>query len=239
MGLQRIMHRSQPRDERPKPIQVGLGDFRIVLQVGVGIRMELGQIGVDEMGLVQQAGFELQTLVQLVLQQQSVNRKAPEAPAVLMLNVVNDQLDQLGIVGPLHSREQVTPPLGCQFGGHEPIERRVFEALQIAVTAVGQFGQRVPSDELLVQRGRQIGFAAENLSPVVELDVELPSDILERLLRLILVFQEGLAVEDLACPSRVVVGLDPCGEQFVDLVIFPQVLLVQGMVVEIVLGARD
>ena len=196
--LERVVYGRQLLGERPQTVQVRALRVHVILPVGVGIRLQPAQVHVDELTLVQQVGLQFQAFVQLRQQQQLVDGERPESAAVGMIQVVDDQLRQIGIVGPLQPLQQVPPQFGLQFHGHEPIEGRIFKALEILVLAHRPFGQRRAADQFRVQLRGQIRLGVQLFPLVIELQIQLLAEVIQRFLRIGGIGQQGLAIEDFA-----------------------------------------
>ena len=213
--------------------------IRLALPIHIGAGLQFDKIRVHEVRLIQQVGLPLCTLVQLPQQQQTVDRQRPEPTAVRMVQIVDDQLRQIRVVGPAETAEQVAPPIGIQIGAGQPVECRILEALEILEPSQSLFRQPLTGDRSRIQRGRQIRSLADRLSLVVELQVQLLPDVLQRPLRISGISQERLAVLDLADARRVIVPLDPVCQQLVHLLKLLGILIVQAVIIVVVLGPGD
>jgi hypothetical protein len=58
-----------------------------------------------------------------------------------MVQVVDDQLRQIRVVGPAKTRQQMAPPIRIQIGAGQPVERRVLEAFEILKPSQSLFRQ--------------------------------------------------------------------------------------------------
>jgi len=153
VDLERVVSGCQPRHESPQAIEVSFVLVQFVAPVGVVVRPQLGEVGVDEGLLIQQIRLQSQAVVQLLLQQLLVNRHRTERLAVAMIQVVDDQLREVRMIGTLQSLEQVPAAIGVQFRGGEPIERRVLVAVEILVALLGELRQPLAADECLIEFG--------------------------------------------------------------------------------------
>ena len=84
----------------------------IMAPIDAGRGMQFGQVGADEVDLISQVGFSLEDFVQLFFQQLPMNRHRAEALAVLVIQVVDDQLDQIRIIGSPQSLQQMASAIG-------------------------------------------------------------------------------------------------------------------------------
>ena len=239
VGLERVVDGGQPLDEAPQPAKIRPTLGRVTLPIDVRVGVQLGQVDVDEVLLVEQILFQLQALVQLRQQQLPVNPKATESSAVLIAQVVDHQLRQLWIVGPLQPFQQVPSAIRRQFGRDQPVQGLVFARLQVRMLGEGPAEQCRARDQVLVQTGRQVGLLVQPLTLVIELQSQPLADELQGCIRALAVGQQGLPVLNLADARRVLVPVDPGGEQRIDLVVLLGVLEVEAMVVIVVFGARN
>ena len=129
MGLERIVDRIERRNEIPQPIEIRRQRRRILPPIHIVRRRKPRQIRVDEVLLVAQFGLELQQFVELREQQQPMNLKLPESAAVDVVQIIDDQFDQIRIIGPRQHGEQTAPLIGRQLDGDQPIDGRRLEAL--------------------------------------------------------------------------------------------------------------
>ena len=74
---------------------------------------------------------------------------------------------------------------------------------------------------------------------MIEFDIKLAANELERFLRAFLIRQQSLTVLDLADAWRVLVPLDPGLQQFFDLVELFRVLQMDAVIEVMALGSRD
>ena len=179
VGLERVVDRGQLLDEAPQPAEIRPVLGRVVPPIDVRVGVQLGQVDVDEVLLVEQIRLQLQALVQLRQQQLPVNPKAAEAAAVLVVQVVDDQLRQLRVVGPLQPFQQVAPTIRGQFRRDQPVQGLVFAALQVRMLGEGPVEQRRAGDQVLVQAGRQVRLLVQPLALVIELQAQPLADELQ------------------------------------------------------------
>ena len=99
------MHRSELADEGPQSLEISQLLFWVVLPIDICIGMQLAQISVDEMRLIQQSGFHLQTFVKLTLEQLAMDWKRTEPSAEFLIEISHHELAQIGMVGPSQPAE--------------------------------------------------------------------------------------------------------------------------------------
>ena len=121
--------------------------------------MQLGQVSVDEVRLVQQVRFLFQAGIQLIFEQQAVNRERPKTLAVAIVQIGNDQIDQLRVVGTPQPLKQVPPPVRVERLGNQPVQRRVFEPLQVLILLERPLLEA--GKQLGIELGREIRFAVQ------------------------------------------------------------------------------
>ncbi len=181
--FERVVDGSQSLDEGPQAVQVRALGLDVVLPVDVGVRLQPAQSHVDELALVQQVRLQLQAFVQLGQQQQFVDGERSESAAVGMVQVVDDQLGQVRVVGPLQPLEQIPAQFRFEFYGHQPIEGRVLKSLQVLILTHGTVGQRFAADQFRIQLRGQIRLGIEPFPLVIELQIQLLAEVVQRLLR--------------------------------------------------------
>ena len=90
-----------------KPLQIR-HVFRVIrFPVHIIVRLKLGQVGVDEVRLLDEVRLQLQACLKLFDRQHSVDGMMPERLAVLVTEIVNDQLDDVRIVRSAQSLKKV------------------------------------------------------------------------------------------------------------------------------------
>ena len=72
-----------------------------MLPVNIGAGMQLAEIGVHKVGLIEQVRLQPQAFVQLLGQQPLLDHQRAERLAIGVIQVVNHQLGEIRIVGPL------------------------------------------------------------------------------------------------------------------------------------------
>ncbi len=101
VGLERRLNdRGQLAGEDQQAIEIRLGQGRVVPPVLIVARMQLGDPGLHEVGLLQQFGLELQQFIELRERQLAMDVERPEAAGMLGIQIVRDDLGQIGDVGP-------------------------------------------------------------------------------------------------------------------------------------------
>src|SRR5205085_12682263 len=158
-------------------------------------------------------------LVQLLRQEELVDRERAEAARMAEAQVLDDPLDELRVIGPAKAREQVAPASAVLVLVEEVLERRVLEAGEVARVASleGARLEGVVAHARRVERGRVARLRARDLALVVERHAELAADPLEARLRVLRVAEEGLAVADLLDARRLAVAFDPRLQHRLDL----------------------
>ncbi len=92
----------------------------------------------------------------------------------------------------------------------------VFETRKVRVSLFGDLSESLAADQSLIEFRGQIGFLPDVFTLVIEFDLKLAADELERLLRVLLISQQRLPVLDLAHARCVLVPLDPGLQQLFD-----------------------
>ncbi len=122
------------------------------------------------------------------------------------------------------------------------LEPGVFDSLQIArLRGQGPLQQRVAADEGVVELGGSVAAAFAGLAGVVEVEVQLLAQVRQCPRRVVLVVQQGLAVQQLAQPVHdVPVALaEPAVDDLLESRALPGVLRLERVVVEVIVRPRD
>jgi hypothetical protein len=171
-----------------------------------------------------------------------VDFQAAEAAAVTIFEVGEDQIHQARVVRPLETRQQVAALVVCDGLAGGQLQPGVFESLQVA-RLLGQdmLEQRVGADEGVVEPGGSVAAALAGLAGVVKVKVHLLPEILQRLLRILVVVEQGLAVEQLPRGVRhLPVPLAyPTFHDLLETLPLAGVLGLQGVEVEVVVRPWD
>ena len=164
----------------------------------------------------------------------------PEAAAALLLEVVDDQLSELRVIGPAEPFEKITSLVGVERLGDEPVERPIGETGQVLVAAkgVGREGLAADAASGRARVGKE-DLASSRLALLVEMEIELLAEVVERLFGMIRVRQQRLPVLDLADAIAGAMLFDPAPQQLFDLVELPRVLRLEALIVVGVDRARD
>ena len=142
-----------------------------------------------------------------------MNVELAEAAAIGRVQIIDDQLHEVRIVGPSEAREQVAPLIGLQFPRDQPIQRRWLETLhRLGKLRECDFHHPLPRDDLRIELRRQIGFWIELLALSVEMQIEPIGDQRQGRFRILAVAQERLAILDFADAGGVVIAIDPSAE---------------------------
>src|SRR5690606_33712547 len=130
VDFERVVDRRQPTHELPKSLKIRPPGLGLVPPIQVIVRMQLGQIGVNEVRFVKQGRTQLEQFLELRLQQLLMDTESSKARALEMIEVGGDQFHELRIIGASKPLEQVTATVRIKFGRHEPVERGILKTLQ-------------------------------------------------------------------------------------------------------------
>ena len=83
----------------------------------------------------------------------------------------------------------MSPTLRIEIRPDQPIERDVFETGKILVSLLGDLCESLATDQSLIECDRQIGFLADVFTLMIEFELELAADELERLLGVVFISQ--------------------------------------------------
>ena len=240
--LQRVVRRREILDERPHLLEMGSADRRVI-HVGIAVGSELRQVGVDEVRVRAQVGLLLEQLVHLRKQQGAVDVEFAELATLLRAEVGQDQVDEPFVVGPVEPREQGATAAGGQLDAafaKNPVEGRVLEAGQIVLMRRRVTNEGLARHALRIEAGRQVRLLTGRLLALVaEMDPQFAAEPGESPLRVAIVGEQPLATLDqVAQPGRLR-PLCPTFEHVAELVLLASVLVVQGVIEVIFLGAGN
>ena len=94
------MDRLERLDERPETIEIRRQRRPVLPPIDVVARAQTGQVRVDEILLIAQVWHAVQPLVELREHKPAVNIPLAESAAIDVVQIVDDQLDEIGIIGP-------------------------------------------------------------------------------------------------------------------------------------------
>ncbi len=240
VGFERVVYRLERFYERPQPLQIGQFRGRVLPPVHVVRGPKPLQVVVDEGRLVAQVGLLYEQLVVLGQQQAVMNFEFAKAAAPFAFELGDDQLDQARMVGPLEPRQELPLLIGIQVRVEQAFQGRVFEALQ----RIGKLRQSLLVEpgrghERRIELGRQVGLLVQLVALMLELQVQPFAQQGQRSLWVLVVGEQGLTILDFDRPLGPLKALDPGLEQSVDFFPLLGVLVVQGVIVVIVLRARN
>jgi hypothetical protein len=170
-----------------------------------------------------------------------VDREAPEAARVAVLQVLVHELGEPRHVGPAELAQERPAPL--RLVGGLPRRRQQLEPLLGEVRQVRRPVDRLlPQprrvEELLVERRGVVRRLALHLALVVERDARVVPDVLEGLLPLLRVAEQGLAALDLLDLRPAPVALPPLLEERRHLAELALLLVDEALVIEGLLAPR-
>ena len=235
------MDRVQGLHKRPHPIQVGLTGLNVQLQIDFVNRGQLGEVGVDELRVVAKTGLLPRERLQLVEEQLRVDRVVAKAPAVLVLQILDDMLDQSRVIGALEAAQQVPALFRRDRTARDQSQSRIFDPLQRARILQRALEQSIDADPCIIEPRRRTTLLLACAARVVEAQIQLTADVLQCLLRIPFVVQQGLAVHQLARLRYhgAVVAANPTVECLLVQLALPGVLVVNAAVIVVLVRARN
>ena len=154
VGLERVVHRAEFRDECPEAIEVGDLFLEVVAEVNADGGAELADIDVDEAGVVEDLGFELEEGVELVEQEVAVDGQRAKAGVVAVGQVAGDKLGEVVVIGADEAGEQFVEPFIGEVGGNHEVESGVFESAEgLGALGQGAGGEGFAADVFGVEGG--------------------------------------------------------------------------------------
>ena len=162
------MRGSEPLDENVETVEVLFLLLQIEGHVGVVGRRELEEINVDEIGIVDQVGLQLQQLVKLGFRHVAMDAMGAKAATVLGLQVLDHKGRQSGNVGSLEATQEMSQPRLVQLHSIQIEQTSVSYSLQVAVLAKGSLQESVEADEVGIESGRMLGFLPFDDTAVVK-----------------------------------------------------------------------
>ena len=168
-----------------------------------------------------------------------MDRQRTETTAARLSQVLLDQRHELRIIGSFQPLQQVAEAIGRDRGLHEPVQRRVLEAIEILKVLPGVLQQPVASQQTGIEFHGQVRPSIHRLTLVIELQIQRALQKIERLLGVLRVREQHLAVLNLQHARRVVVTLNPRLQEWLDAVELLETLKIQTVVVVVILGARN
>ena len=92
VGLERVVRGGQALGELMHPVEVlsPFGEIKACIDIRAG--RQLGEIGVNEIAVVDELGIDLQQLIHLRYRQVAMNPMTTKSTAVFIAQVLNDQL---------------------------------------------------------------------------------------------------------------------------------------------------
>ena len=157
-----------------------------------------------------------------------------------MTQIVGDQFHQCGIVRSLQTRHEAPAAVGIHFRSGQPIEGRVFKGVDVVDRMpIGPLGELVARQVLRVESDGQIGLDPQLLALVWEVQPQLLTEIVQRIVGGLVVAQQCQPGLDFGQSRRLIVSLMPGGKQFANFVKLLGAQEMQRVVVVIILGAGD
>ena len=223
VGLEGVVNRPEPNCKSLQALEVGALHARVAAPIVVGARLELLQHRRHEGGMVDELGLEDAKRVELGDGEEPMDRQRPEAAGVWRIEIGGDQLREAVVIGAdkpgkeLTATERIERRGACGTSG-QPIEGALLEAIERAGgLGLGAGGKRLGRDELPIERRRQLRLGAGD-DPLVRIrDTEPALEIGYRALRIFCIVEQRPPRADLPHPRRLAVGLDPLGQERLDL----------------------
>ena len=181
---------------------------------------EAGEVGVDEVGVVEDGGADADEFIELGEEELAVDVEGEVVGAVVGAQVAVDEVDEAGEVGAFEAGEEFVEAVVGEGGGVEPVEGGVFEAFEaVGVIGQGTLGEGGAADEGGIEGGGEGALLVEGFALVVEGEVEAEGEEIEGFLVVGVVGEEGLAVFELAEAGVGAVGIAarPIGRPFAGL----------------------
>ena len=170
---------------------------------------ELGEVGVDEVRVVDQFGLQLEKFVELGLGHVSVNAMGTESPAELGLQVLGHEGGQVWNAGPLETAEEVPEPIRIEVIVIQCLQSAIRDSLYAFVLTEGLVEKVVVTDGIRVELGRVGGLSSFDQPAVVEVGSQFVLEVRVGFFGVFFEVEQGLAILDFLDLARVPVALDP------------------------------
>ena len=224
--------------EGPYAVEPGLALGFVEFEVHIGAGGQFAQVGVDEAGAPAVLGFQF---IELREQKLAMNRQIAKTDERLRFEVRIQRGDEVRHIGALELLQHGAALIRRErhLIANERRERVLREALEAAVVVQGIAQEDLAADFGRIEAGGQVGLRIRHLALVIVADAEALDEVFQRALRVLLVAEDGLAIQNDA--ARLVFvrrALPPLVEQVVELRGVADVLIMQRVEEIILLRAR-